>query len=514
MCEKENRLKTLLKNLIMINNFSFENYRMFNGKYNIQLKPLTIFTGTNNSGKTSMLKFIHATLQNFRGCAWIDETKLSDLWKNSRSSDKEQLINGVRLNQITINRVFKSDLELDFHFGIPPIIHLEKKVTFRGDENQNLYYWLRISINIENLKQFIKINTEENSTYYRSIEGSKINGKDKYQLSDLLLFIDSPINQDSIDKIMDNNGSHSSVRLSIQKNKITIDSYFPLDYYPDTDTNIYLNFCCDTLINKLSPHTQNKIIASFQRVIEFSMMQLIIFPLRRLQSQAQNSWFFSAFRGYFSEQNSEARKSFLEFLEYKNQYNWPNNESAEAWNLLFDKWLKEFGIGLSWEKPNQFEMIPIINTDFGQRKLTEYGFGVQQIFPLLMALHTNPTGTFFIEEPESHLHPSFQSKLADFFVDNLNASKKRYGIGHQIFIETHSEYFLRKLQYLVAKGEISAEKIAIHYIGDVNEAGERDVYEIRVDSDGSLDRNFGPGFFDEATNWKFELMRIKHAQKN
>ncbi len=50
-----------------------------------------------------------------------------------------------------------------------------------------------------------------------------------------------------------------------------------------------------------------------------------------------------------------------------------------------------------------------------------------------------------LEEPESNLHPNLQSKLADFLID----ASDRFGI--KWVIETHSEYFIRKLQYWTAK---------------------------------------------------------------
>lgn len=111
----------------------------------------------------------------------------------------------------------------------------------------------------------------------------------------------------------------------------------------------------------------------------------------------------------------------------------------------------------------------------------------------------------FIEEPETNLHPDFQSKLADLFVKIILEE------GKQIIIETHSEYFIRKLQYLVASQKVSSDQILINYFNS-SENREIDgiVKEIRIQTDGSLSKDFGPGFFDEALNWKFELMKLKN----
>ena len=64
--------------------------------------------------------------------------------------------------------------------------------------------------------------------------------------------------------------------------------------------------------------------------------------------------------------------------------------------------------------------------------------------------------------------------------------------------------------------EVKKEDIVIYYFHDPNNvpAGEPQVKKIEILEDGSLSSDFGSGFFDEATNWKFELMRLKNAQKN
>ena len=54
--------------------------------------------------------------------------------------------------------------------------------------------------------------------------------------------------------------------------------------------------------------------------------------------------------------------------------------------------------------------------------LADYGFGITQLFAILLTIATNAVYTSYprviaIEEPENHLHPAFQSKLADMFYE-------------------------------------------------------------------------------------------------
>ena len=109
-----------------------------------------------------------------------------------------------------------------------------------------------------------------------------------------------------------------------------------------------------------------------------------------------------------------------------------------------------------------------------------------------------------IEEPEAHLHPAFQSKLADMFIE----AARTFNI--QFIIETHSEYLIRKLQYLTAKGEIKPEDTAIYYFypPDDGPPGEDQVKRIDILKDGRLSSPFGEGFYDESARLMIELMNI------
>ena len=117
---------------------------------------------------------------------------------------------------------------------------------------------------------------------------------------------------------------------------------------------------------------------------------------------------------------------------------------------------------------------------------------------------------FILEEPESNLHPAFQSKLAELLVD----AGEDYGI--QFIVETHSEYLIRKLQNLTAKGEINTQDTAIYYFNNVNSIpeGEEQIKRIEINKYGGLTDNFGSGFIDEANNLQIDLLKLNMPQKN
>ena len=139
------------------------------------------------------------------------------------------------------------------------------------------------------------------------------------------------------------------------------------------------------------------------------------------------------------------------------------------------------------------------------------GFGVSQLLPIILACYPG-NKIVAIEEPETNLHPALQSKLADFFID----AAQQFNI--QFIIETHSEYLIRKLQYLTAKTDsnLEPEDTVIYYFShpDKVPVGEDQVKKININDDGSLTDDFGTGFFDEALHWKFELIKLTNPQKN
>lgn len=90
--------------------------------------------------------------------------------------------------------------------------------------------------------------------------------------------------------------------------------------------------------------------------------------------------------------------------------------------------------------------------------LTDVGFGVSQILPVLVLCFYVPEGsTIILEQPEIHLHPAVQADLADVLID---AWKKR---GVQILLESHSEHLLRRLQRRVAENTVSPDNISIFF---------------------------------------------------
>jgi len=97
--------------------------------------------------------------------------------------------------------------------------------------------------------------------------------------------------------------------------------------------------------------------------------------------------------------------------------------------------------------------------------ITDVGFGVSQILPVLVLCYYVPEGSIvLLEQPEIHLHPSVQCGLADVFID---AVKNR---NIQIILESHSEHLLRRLQRRIAEAKLDPKDTALYFC-DIGKEG-------------------------------------------
>lgn len=108
--------------------------------------------------------------------------------------------------------------------------------------------------------------------------------------------------------------------------------------------------------------------------------------------------------------------------------------------------------------------------------ITELGFGVSQILPVLVLCYYVPErSTILLEQPEIHLHPFVQATLADVLIDVIKERKV------QVIVESHSEHLVRRLQRRVAEEVLAPEDVALYFVrieDDVSkmEALDMDLY--------------------------------------
>lgn len=158
-------------------------------------------------------------------------------------------------------------------------------------------------------------------------------------------------------------------------------------------------------------------------------------------------------------------------------------------------WLKELGLIHSFnvtqvaKESSLYEVRVQKSQKSAQVLITDVGFGVSQVLPVLVLCYYVPEGsTILLEQPEIHLHPSVQSRLADVLIDAAQNRKV------QIIVESHSEHFLRRLQRRIAERTLDRDDVALYFCD--SDRSESKLSSLDIDLLGSI-RNWPKDFFGD-----------------
>jgi len=143
---------------------------------------------------------------------------------------------------------------------------------------------------------------------------------------------------------------------------------------------------------------------------------------------------------------------------------------------------------------------------FGENTTHEYkpmnvGFGITYVLPIIVAiLKSKPNDLLIIENPESHLHPAGQSKIAE-----LCAIASSNGV--QIIVETHSDHFLNGVRVAIKKELLKPEDSKVYFFEKEDETMSTKIHKLNLDKYGNIDK-WPKKFFDEWDNKLDELLGI------
>jgi len=174
-----------------------------------------------------------------------------------------------------------------------------------------------------------------------------------------------------------------------------------------------------------------------------------------------------------------------------------------------DQWLRGANLAsdiqLDWISDRHYEVRVQHPVSKEYENLADVGQGNSQVLPVLVAgFRLRRGGVFMVEEPEIHLHPHAQAELGNFFLT-------LYQRGVQSLIETHSEYLILRLQQHVAAGLIPYDHIAFYYVQATE--SEKEVTVLELDSQAVFTNPVPGGFFPQKLEEAKELARIRATQE-
>ena len=132
--------------------------------------------------------------------------------------------------------------------------------------------------------------------------------------------------------------------------------------------------------------------------------------------------------------------------------------------------------------------------------LSSVGVGVSQVLPIIVqCLVAGPGALILLEQPELHLHPAAQQRLADFLIACTNW-------GQFILVESHSEYLVLRLRRRMAEddSDLLRDKTAI-YFAERDQDGDTVFRMVNLTEAGGV-VEWPDGFFDQGQNEAHKLL--------
>jgi hypothetical protein len=270
---------------------------------------------------------------------------------------------------------------------------------------------------------------------------------------------------------------------------VTTRQQISLDSFRPSELRVYADRCflgIGTPLSMLVTGTNEVVTAAFHRpevnLIRHKIQDMI--HVSGLRGSDEREFYLhglphgSAFPGDFEEYVPSILEAWKDATKYGDGLRCLN-ELSNALQLL------ELASGVETRKLNESKIEVLIpRTLHGNPKdlvnIADTGLAVSQILPVLVALIlATPNQLVHIEQPELHLHPRAQWKLAQLLVDAANR-------GAQLVIETHSSLLLRGVLTEVAKDKIANDKVILHWFERDKETGLSSVKPAHPDSAGRV----------------------------
>lgn len=224
--------------------------------------------------------------------------------------------------------------------------------------------------------------------------------------------------------------------------------------------------------------------------------------IKRLYSFDAKDDFTSLLKQYLGIRNNDSS------MRWGNSIVCCDNPFEMRMGEFANKWLRKFGIGYRLLVKPVEEGLGAQVRIYGSREdsvgrlLADFGYGITQIVALLLSIEINKGKTIAVEEPEIHLHPNYQSMLADMFYDAYKL------FGTNVIIETHSEYLVRRIQVLVAKLYMTEFYDNPYKVFYFTGSQYNPCYDMGFQKNGKFIKEFGPGFFNVADDAAMELFDL------
>ncbi|MEM7369424.1 MAG: AAA family ATPase [Bacteroidota bacterium] len=387
---------------------SIENFKSIQRLHEFEIKPMTVLSGVNSSGKSSFVQFLLLLKQTLEKSSTASVLELQGAYYYLRNAT---------------DAVFGQDVNNEISFGIT------------------------LDSNEINLPNFLPGSRQTTVLVHFRISGSQI------LISRFAIHISPPENSDDTEKYfkLDLKGKHTyEINLNLesfgnnlkrqksQEGIVDFVSIFPLSWQtPETRKELFTFDWVKEGVDKI-----------FKSIF-------YIGPSRedpKYEYSASNTGKWVGIRGGHTAQ------IFMEFTEEAVVYHSIKSENQELQfhekqDTLIEAvnyWLCDVckvGGRIFAEKIAEVYRIILEDENGLKTNIKHVGYGISQVLPIIVQGLLMPNdGILIIEQPEIHLHPKIQSSLYDFLY-SLTLQGKR------VIVETHSSHFITRMRRRIAEDQ-------------------------------------------------------------
>jgi predicted ATPase len=424
----------------MLLNIDLKDFKGHAARSRFELPGLTIVSGTNNSGKSSVLQGIYLLTQNkFNGVYTTLDTSKLRLGQFSDILNKES----DRNDAIEFVATFEQDfLKQDAfeNLRVQVIYHSQIKFVPLGftEEDEVLLTEITISYNkVDNEPRTIKFQLYKNEN---NVTLFKVTGDTEEGYARFVGIVPESV---------------------FYKNPDMTERFFCSQELERIRT--YLAMLHTDHIRYLKAHR----VPDSQKPAREGALQVM---------------------GLSGEDTAELiRNRFNDYIDFLR-----SKDSKYIFHELFDQWIKDL-LGSEYlirselykDKSKLFVYEPNRNIKF---TLQQVGSGISQLLPMLVLILTSKQNDILlIENPELDLHPKLQAQFVDlciFAIEN----------GRKLVIETHSEHIVNRVRLRIKERNELLDRICIYFF--MKQDGDISYTPIAVTKDGKIEE-WPEQFFDQ-----------------
>lgn len=431
--------------MIQLRRIKVKNFKCFSDEHDLELGRLTLLTGANSTGKSSLMYSVLGALQSPRfPFAYSANGRFVNMGNFSEivfghDKDREMEI-GFSLTEkgfnIDIDTLWKNDeindqpqlCKYEAHSSLFNITIVPKPGDDASEYLLTLDYRPPRGINLpERSRELVLANLYRIAEEYKSVHnGEDVSDKLRAGLEDRTIVKDAPF--------------------KIKGNSISC--------YDDVQTLIAYSQVSEIIRQRIKDYKyQMNFISSYRLKGERIY----------LEEDLENGKIQTSGKGFVNQ--------LLHWRE-SNRGNYEALVNAmRSMGLLYDIEPERIGGG-------QFRVGVSVHKESPLASLSDVGFGISQLLPVVVGdIELGEGSTLFTAQPEIHLHPNAQANFADYMINQLTHGKN-------YVVETHSEYLLNRIRLAIVKGALSEKDVRIYYLSQEKDSTK--VYPVRFTKDGQI----------------------------